>query len=220
MSLAHLGIVDISQGCDFEQSILDANALGLMVHVDTYRDHAEAGLASWGLHSAFTPKAGLFAGPNPYSCISLSDRFGTHCKLDNPATDEFKALTIESTYWLGDDSVRGSVKMKLGDGEEQAGHLLLRVSEGRNGEGASQYAEFYQHVEKDFLLRGKDGLELHAQARRGYWADPKNGVKDFYIRIPPEDFARMKPGAAFEIAAPAAKDGFAWNVKAGLKIVR
>jgi hypothetical protein len=203
------------------QNILDPGFLGLMVHVHSFREHAESGLVSWGLHSAFTPKDGLFAGPNPYSCLSLSDRFGVHGSQENPAIEaNSKVLAIESAYWLGDGSVAGSVKMKLREGEELSGHLLVRLAEPRSGESAELYAEIYAGVDKRFVLRAADGSEVRARAERGYWLDSDHGVRDFYIRIPPEELERMKLGVAFELVPPPAKDGYAWSVKSGLKIVR
>jgi hypothetical protein len=209
------------------QNVLDRGGLGLMVHVGTWRDHAESGVLAWGLHSAFTPTDGLFAGPNPYSCVSLSDRFGAHAKIDNPPVDGSTTLTIVEAYWLGDTSVHDPVSMDL-HGDDAAGHLIVRVAAGAASDDAEQVREFYDGVAKDFELRPEDGATppvgtgatLHAQARRGYWIDSGRGVRDFYLRIPPEEYASMRPGTRYELVPPPRKGACAWKVDARLRVHR
>lgn len=200
------------------QNVLDPGGLGLMVHVNTWREHAEAGLASMGLHSAFTPEDGLFAGPNPYSCVSLSDRFGAHCKLANPPDDSVRAVTIASAYWSGDARVRDAVTVKLRDGDDGAGHVLLRAVERDEGEGIERFSDFFQHVPKDFLLRARDEGEVRATSSRGYWL--RGAGTDFYLRIAPEELAKMPEGVAFELVPPATEDGYGWIVQPGVTIAR
>ena len=64
------------------QNVLD-DTMGLFVHVHTFGDHSEAGLVGWGNRLRHPLHETLFGGPNPYSCISLSDRFGEHSTIPN-----------------------------------------------------------------------------------------------------------------------------------------
>src|SRR5690349_22691109 len=44
----------------------------------------------------------VFGGPNPYSTIAVSDRFGAHANVPDDlliGADEFRELTIEKAYW-------------------------------------------------------------------------------------------------------------------------
>ncbi len=59
------------------QGTLDRDVLGLMVHVNTFAEMSEAGLIAWGRRNATRPRD-ICGHSNPYSCVSLSDRFGAH----------------------------------------------------------------------------------------------------------------------------------------------
>jgi hypothetical protein len=64
----------------FGQEVLDADLLGLMVHVNTFNDMSEAGLISWGRRNARADKKDICGHSNPYSCVELSDHVGSHAK--------------------------------------------------------------------------------------------------------------------------------------------
>lgn len=67
------------------QNILDEGTMGLMTHVNTFRDLADANLAAtWGIRNLKSIRHDVFGHSNPYSCIALSDEFGAHCALKNP----------------------------------------------------------------------------------------------------------------------------------------
>ncbi len=100
------------------QNILDPQYLGLMTHVATFGDWAEGEMAkTWGVRQAKgAPHEDVFAGPNPYSTVSVSDRFGVHAHIPNDfllGPDEFQVLTIEKAYpW---SSPERKVSMDLRD---------------------------------------------------------------------------------------------------------
>jgi hypothetical protein len=198
------------------QGILDREYLGLMVHVNTFGDLAEAGLAAtWGLRAAKGTRDDVFGHSNPYSCLSLSDRFGAHAKVENPpAEGEFAALTVGRAYWYDDPTKNAIVTMRLDDAET-AGHLLLHVDEGKDGEGTAAYAAFYRRVGKGFVLRAKGQADVRAAAERGYWV-AAGGVREFYVRIPPSEFAKMARGVAYTLVPADAR----WKVADGVSVTR
>ena len=66
------------------QNIYDPNLFGLMTHVATFRDWADA-----RMHATIGRRQTLggndqFGGNNPYSTISLRDQVGEHCALEFP----------------------------------------------------------------------------------------------------------------------------------------
>src|SRR5262249_49979801 len=65
------------------QNILDAQYLGLMTHAATFGDWADGEMAkTWGVRQARGgPHDDVFGGPNPYSTLAVSDRFGVHAKV-------------------------------------------------------------------------------------------------------------------------------------------
>lgn len=202
------------------QSILDAQYLGLMTHVLTYNDHAEANLAPWGLRNARKVRDDVFGHSNPYSCISLSDRFGKYARIENPPVkDEHTQLTISRVYWYHTDDKPAIVKMRLADAET-AGHLVMHVEEGFVGKGPGQYKRFYSRVGKEFMLRAKGHHDIRTIATRGYWTDVKNDVMDFYLKIRPKEFSRMEVDVAYELIPVHADETYRWSVKSGVTIRR
>jgi hypothetical protein len=190
-----------------------------MTHVNTFRDHAEAGLVTWGLRTVRDRKSDVFGGSNPYSCISLSDQFGVHARIENPPVDlGWRELTITKLYWYGAPDMPHQIDLRL-DGSDKAGHVLMHVDEVRADEGARQYKRFYEDVDKKFILHAEGQADVHAEAALGYWVDAKFGLHDFYLRIDPKEFARMIPGVAYALIGPETGDA-RWKVAPGLTITR
>ncbi|HKB16568.1 MAG TPA: hypothetical protein VKF62_10910, partial [Planctomycetota bacterium] len=182
----------------------------------TFRDWAEGEMAkTWGLRSGgkWTGRD-VFGGPNPYSAVALSDRFGPHAKVDS---EEFRCLTIERVYWW--DSPERTVEMRLDD-PETAGHLLMHVREGRPEEGTEQYATFYGKVGKGFVLRAPGRPDLRARAARGYWVDSAAGMREFYLRIEPDEFPKMTPGVPYSLVPVEENETSRWVVAEEVKVVR
>jgi hypothetical protein len=203
------------------QNILDDTYLGLMVHVHSFRDWSEAGLVAWGLRTARDPKSDVFGGTNPYSCVSLSDQFGAHAKVDNPPVPEHRVLTVSRAYWLEDPGRPAMVKYDRVEDPVDGGHLLLHVDESRDGEGTGQYKVFYSRVAKGFVLRAQGRPDVQAQARRGYWVEAGSGVRDFYVHIAPAEYARMARGIPYSIApAGAATAPYRFRVMDGVTLTR
>ena len=207
---------------DLGQNILDPGMMGLMTHVHTYRDHADAGLVAWGLRDHEKPRDDAFGGSNPYSCVELSDRFGAHADVPNPEPGApHRRLTVQRLYWFDDPIKHPIVNMRLDD-PETAGHLVMHVGEGHLGEGNEQYADFYDRVDKRFVLRakGRRRHEVAAHAARGYWTRVEEGVRDFYLRIDPDEFSRMKKGVEYELVAVDQAGEVRWAVADGVTIER
>ncbi len=205
------------------QNSLFGGMMGLMTHVHTYRDHADAGLVAWGIRDAEKPDD-VFGGSNPYSCVEIDDRFGAHCDEPNPEIGEpFQTLTVRRLYWFDDPTKPPVVAMRLDD-PDTAGHLILHVAEGILGEGTGQYASFYERADKEFVLRakakGRAAHEVRAYATRGFWGVPEEGVRDFYLRIDPAEFTRMEKGVAYQLVARDQTGEFRFVVPKGVTIER
>ncbi len=187
------------------QNVLDAGFFGLMTHLATFSDWSDGEMAkTWGLRQNSEGKErDVFGGSNPYSCVALSDRFGAHAQVDNPAPPEHHVLTITRLQWWS--SPQRTVEMRLDD-PESAGHLVAHVAEVFPDEGREQYADFYADVAKEFVLRadGHDDVPVHAT--RGYWVKPPDDLHDFYLRIEPRDVARVQIGVAYQLVALGSSD--------------
>jgi len=202
------------------QNTFDPGLFGLMTHVATFRDWADGEMArTWGLRQALRPDD-VLGGSNPYSAISVSDRFGEHSGLEPDLPEdpeEHRTLTIERAY--GWDSPERQVDMRLDD-PGSAGHFLVHVREFRRGEGTGQYKSFYDRVDKAFVLRAEGRADVPARAARGYWVDEAKGVREFYLRVEPRDFDRMVEGVPYRLHARNGVEGFRWEVREGVVVVR
>lgn len=81
------------------QDIVDANMFGMITHVGTFHDWADARMPETiGKRQTLKQYDDVFGGPNPYSTISLRDEFGVHCTIENKVPEP---ITVEVTaaYW-------------------------------------------------------------------------------------------------------------------------
>jgi hypothetical protein len=71
------------------QSILDRRLFGLGTHLYTFNDLSEADLApTWGWRYGKGIRTAVFGHGNPYSAVTLSDRFGSHYSAANPRAEK------------------------------------------------------------------------------------------------------------------------------------
>lgn len=182
------------------QNVAGEGAMGLFVRVNTFADHAEAGLVEWGKRAARDDKSDTFGHGNPYSCLELSDLVGRHADPARVAGLEaiFPALTIERVDRYFDVESEGKVKMRLDD-PDTAGHFVMSVRESLPGWGTDQYAKFYELCGKRFALRAAGRPDVPARATRGYWVIPESDVRAFYLRVEPDEFAAMEPGVDYSL---------------------
>src|SRR4029079_15647850 len=67
------------------QNILDANAFGILTHVNTFNDLSEATLAAtWGKRYALGERDAVFQHGNPYRADEIADHFGEFAQIDTP----------------------------------------------------------------------------------------------------------------------------------------
>lgn len=200
------------------QNVLD-EGLGLMVHVHTFGDHSEAGLIGWGNKDAHPQQAALFGGPNPYSCVSLSDRFGAHSTVPNELDSGLRSLTIERLAWYDDPKRPPELTTSLGDTED-AGYFFAHFD--TRGVKPSDALAFWHAVDQRFVLRARGQDEVPAAGCGKFWG--KEGA--FILRLQPDDYARMRAGVEYELAWPRAEaspdggGGVTWRIASGARLSR
>jgi len=202
------------------QDILDERCFGLMTHLATFHDWSDGEMArTWGLRQNGDRKAeDVFGGSNPYSCIALSDRFGVHANLDNPAPPEHRTLTVTKAYWF--DSPERTVDVTL-RGRDPAGLFLLHVDECFADGGLSQYADFDAAADHRLVLQAEGEPDVRAEiARRCWWLDAANGVHEFLAQIEADDLARMNRDAAWRIVPRNEGRDHRWAVADGVVLAR
>jgi len=193
------------------QNVIDPGGLGLMVHVHTFADHSEAGLVGWGDRDHHPQHAALFGGPNPYSCVSLSDRFGEHSDIPNELVGPGE-MTVTRVYWY--DDPRRFVETRLFDGDRTEHYLVVEFDRGTAS--GSEALEFWRELPQDYLLRadGHDDVVAHGIAK--FWGSEQV----FLLRLEPTDLERMPPGVEYSISWIGPQTGRRWSVPTDLRIAR
>ena len=109
------------------QNILDPSFLGLMTHVATFRDWADAKMPDTvGRRQTLGLKNSVFGSANAYSTISLRDTFGRHSRLENPPKPSTPGtLKITRLFWT--DSPELPETIREGCREKGRFGLIARV---------------------------------------------------------------------------------------------
>ena len=199
--------------------------MGLLTHVHTFNDLAEAGLADgWGARHPSRRPSPVFRHSNPYTALTLSDRFGVHSNIPNPAveTKEHCVLTISKAYWFHSDKDRPRTIGADWHGAQdpKAGHVMVHVDECRQDEGHTQYTRFHQGVDKRFRLRAEGHPILHVTSLQCYWSGVPGGGSEFYLRIDKSGFAKMKKGVHYTLEPMNSTDIYRWRVGQVVRIIR
>jgi len=183
------------------QGILDRQYLGLMIHVGTFHDWADARMPETvGRRQKLGLYDDIFGGPNPYSTISLRDQVGAHCRDVSLDAEEMR-LRVQRLAWtddasLPDDIVRGC---------ETSGRFGL-IAELRDLEGQEL---------KDFLDGADTGVVLEADGRapiatrldKGCWWY-RNGTAYVYLPIGQAERDALARGVEYRASASNTKPGF------------
>ncbi len=204
-------------------NILDRSCFGLMTHVATFSDWADGNMAAtWGLRQATRPKD-LFAHANPYSAITLSDRFGEHCGLANPPVltmpnpvgavaqvPALETLTIRAVVWSdAEDSPVTGLTVPGGPA------LLLHVGP---SDRFDDYKRFTAATDLGFTLEADGHPPVRARA-------PVGGVTqrgESYIPLRPEGgtWDHIAPGAAYRLVPTNGVAEYPWDLAEPFEIRR
>lgn len=185
-------------------------SLGLLVRVHTFDDHAQSGLAAWGDREHHPLHEALFGGPNPYSCVSLSDRFGAHASVPNEPPG-LRSLTIRSLGWYDAPDRPARLKTSLEPPEDR--YVVARFD--TTGVDGHEALLFYLAVDKDFVLRASGHPDVPARGIQKFWGDSG----DFLLRIETADLGRLARGVSYELVWTGAGP-LRWTVEPGARIAR
>ncbi len=205
------------------QNILDAQNLGLMVHVHTFRDLAEANLAAtWGVRYAQGKRDEVFKHSNPYRTLELSDSFGRHANLPNPpAETEHRHITIGKIYWYGSKEMPRTIQYPPGRHAEGTGHLLIHGEEWFEDAGNHlQYKVFLERADKKIMFKAKGQPDIKGEIKMSFWTAPAEKVREIELIIPPKEFAKMAKGVPYTLHPVNSNARYQWKVREGVTITR
>lgn len=193
------------------QNVLD-DGMGLFVHVHTFGDHSDARLVGWGNRESHPLHDALFGGPNPYSCVSLSDRFGVHSQVPNEPFAGLHELTIRRLFWYDDPERPERLTTSLQPPEDR--YFFAHFD--TDGVDGHEALLFYRSVDKAFVLRADGHPDVPARGIGKFWGDSG----DFILRIEPADLARMARGVPYDLVWTGAGDTLRWKIAEGTRLQR
>ncbi len=196
------------------------DALGLMVHVHTFNDHSEAGLVGWGNREAHPLHATLFGGPNPYSCVSLSDLFGAHAEVANEPFSGLREATISRIYWYDDPKKDPTLASESLGPRDDTGFFFAHIDAAGSYADGKDWLEFYRAADRHFFLRARGREDVPVEGILMHWVNTGTGLNDFILRIEPADYARMAPGVSYELVWPGKGEGLRWKIRDGVTLER
>lgn len=146
------------------QNILDPAMFGLVTHVATFRDWADANMqATIGRRQRLQRIDDVFGGVNPYSTIALRDEFGPHCRRANPVPPPVQAK-VASIRWGDDPTLPDDVRRWFVDNGRFG--LIARIDGPR---GSAEFAEFLADADLRVRMVPADGQPLGTAFEAGCW---------------------------------------------------
>ena len=203
------------------QNVLDSTYLGLMIHVHTFNDLSEAGLAAtWGARYGLGKRDGEFKHSNPYRAIALDDHFGRFAKVPNPVVEdkEHKRITIDRVYWADAEDAPAQVRAMRSGAQTGGARFWIHGVEWFGDVGYVQYKKFMQGVDRNFVLSAAGKPEIPCKLSMSYVTDPNAGVRDMEVTIAPEDFGRMARRVAYSLRPVNSVKEYQWRVKDGVML--
>jgi hypothetical protein len=184
------------------QDILDTQCLGLMIHVGTFRDWADARMPeSVGRRQQLRRYDDLFGGANPYSTIALRDEFGVHCKLVNPPADEQK-ISVDGLHWTDDASLPRDIRESCAE----RGRFGL-IASVRGVTDAAWLREFLSRTDLQVFMEAAGHTRLSTTLDVGCWWI-KNGHTYIYLPLGEGDRSTLARGVEYQVSARNANAGF------------
>ena len=128
-------------------------------------------------------------------------------------------LTITKVRWLAAEDLPDCINREkfAADG---SGHLFLHAERPAFDAGFEDYGRYYEKVAKEFTLESRRKPKIRARAERGFWIDPGEDCREFYVRIPPEQMKKMKPGAAYQLKTAGKSEPVRWIIASDVTIIR
>jgi len=196
------------------QNIYDKQFFGLMTHVATFRDWADAKMPETIGRFAKTKRVhDVFGGPNPYSAIAVRDEFGKHCRLDNPPRG-VERVKVAELQWTDSEklpaAIRESCKRKGRFG------LIARLTD---LSGSDALRAFLEGADNRVFLEADGRPTLKVGFEPGcWWYD--NGRAWIYVPFGGADRRDLVTGVEYAFVPRNSEDDFVWVVPAGMTVTR
>lgn len=200
------------------QGIYDRQLFGMITHVATFNDWADAKAhETIGKRQKTDGPRDVFGFRNPYSTISLRDEVGVHCQVELPEVQEEGGHLVENIYWTDDE--------KLPEGIRENCRRRGRFGFIAELTGAGSMQEFLDFLENADLrvFMNPQGDGNHPQLKIGFdkgcfWVNDNKAY--IYVPFGGGDRRDLVKGVeySFQPRDDSIKKG--WQLKKELKAIR
>ncbi len=188
-------------GTKLGPNILSRNSFGLITHLLTFNDLSDAKLAqTWGINCPWVKKSPFFGKNNPYNASSVSDLFGSHCRLQNPDAD-LKELKVLGAYWDGDSYLEGLKPKKRNS-------FFIETDWDREYFSFSVLDPFLDKAGPEFELVKDEKTRITARLYEGncYHTSKGKELCGFWVTIYDKKYTQIDRGVPYKLV-PKKQDG-------------
>jgi hypothetical protein len=188
------------------QGILDGQCLGLMIHIATFHDWADARMsATVGRRQKLDQYDDICGGRNPYSTISLRDQVGVHCtgvSLEVEAT----SMRVQALHWTDDSALPSDIVSGCAERGRFGLIAVVRAIE------QSDLKDFLDGADPGVVLEAEEHASISTRLDKGCWWY-KNGTAYVYLPFGEREREQLAHGVEYKARASNAKPGYRVEVE-------
>ncbi len=163
------------------QGIYDKNLFGLITHVATFSDWADANahLTIGRRQKTSNAQNDIFGHNNPYSTIALRDEMGPHCKVKMPEAVVQK-IVISDVYWTDDEQLPKAIRDNC---QRRDRFGCIAILDGV--QGMDEFLEFMSrtNLEVNLVPEKSDQVTIEGTFDPGCFWLKSNGKAFIYVPI-------------------------------------
>ncbi len=196
------------------QNVFDPGLFGLMTHVATFHDWADAQMPETvGKRQVLKAYDDVFGGPNPYSTLELSDQIGPHCRLSFPEPGG-QAAIINSLSWTDDTGLPAYIRENC----VRTGRFGL-IAEIGGLSSAENFASFLNSCDLAVTLESPGQPVVKSAFDKGcYWIT--NDTAMIYIPVGKADRGKLAIDVPYRLIPVNGKSDFRWTDLFGKPVIR
>lgn len=198
------------------QGIYDKQLFGLITHIGTFRDWADAKFyETVGKRQKTERPNDIFGNANPYSTIALRDEVGVHCQVELPQPNE-EMIVVDQVFWTDDEALPESIRENC----KSRGRFGF-IAKLSGVEGMSEFNSFLEMADLRVFMEPKSGdsPSLKIGFDRGcFWID--NRATYIYIPFGGGDKRDLVQEVEYEFRPRNQTEGVGWKLKSEITISR
>jgi len=200
------------------QGIYDRELFGMITHVATFADWAEARAhETIGKRQKKDGPKDVFGFRNPYSTISLRDEIGAHCKVELPEVKTASGRVVERILWTDDSALPDAILESC----RERGRFGL-IAEVSNAGSKEEFLEFLEYADLRVFLdppADSENSRLKVGFDKGcFWLNRNRAF--IYIGFGPGDKRDLAKDAEYVFSPRDSSADKGWQMKNKLTTTR